>query len=39
MRRLILSSGLLAAMVMVAPQSALAQANQPLGGGGDMQRR
>jgi hypothetical protein len=38
MRRLILTTGLLAAALMAMPQSALAQANQPLGGGGGMQQ-
>ena len=34
MRRLILTTGLLAAALMATPQSALAQVNQPIGGGG-----
>jgi hypothetical protein len=39
MRRLILSSGLLAAVLMAAPQPALTQqADQPVGGGGGVQR-
>jgi hypothetical protein len=37
MRRLILTTGLLAAALMAMPQSALAQANQPIGGGGGAQ--
>src|SRR5262245_9101002 len=37
MRTLILSSALLAVVLMAAPQSASAQANQPLGGGGGQQ--
>ena len=34
MRRLILTTGLLAAALMAMPQSASAQSNQPIGGGG-----
>src|SRR5262249_28489302 len=38
MRRLILTTGLLAAALMATPQSASAQGNQPVGGGGGQQQ-